>query len=35
MVAEGPVAFNAVVISVDPRSGKASEIKQVQRTVEV
>jgi calcineurin-like phosphoesterase len=34
-VADGPVAFNAVVISVDPSSGRAIGIDQVQRIVEV
>jgi metallophosphoesterase (TIGR00282 family) len=34
-VAEGPVAFNAVVISVDASTGRASSIDQVQRLVEV
>ncbi len=34
-VADGPVAFNAVVISVDAASGRASAIDQVQRLIEV
>ena len=34
-VAEGPVAFNAVVISVDRATGRASGIQQVQRLIEV
>jgi 2',3'-cyclic-nucleotide 2'-phosphodiesterase len=34
-VAEGPVSFNAVVISADPSTGHASAIEQVQRLVEV
>ena len=34
-VAEGPVAFNAVVITADRRTGRASQITQVQRPVEV
>ena len=34
-VAEGPVAFNAVVISADPATGRASGIQQVQQLVEV
>jgi 2',3'-cyclic-nucleotide 2'-phosphodiesterase len=34
-VAEGPVAFNAVVISADPTTGRASGIQQVQQLVEV
>jgi hypothetical protein len=34
-VAEGPVSFNAVVISVSRATGRASAIEQVQRLVEV
>jgi 2',3'-cyclic-nucleotide 2'-phosphodiesterase len=34
-VAEGPVAFNAVVITADRRTGRAFGITQVQRLVEV
>jgi calcineurin-like phosphoesterase len=34
-VAEGPVSFNAVVISVSPATGRASAIEQIQRLVEV
>jgi len=34
-VAEGPVALNAVVITVDPATGRASGIEQVQRIVHV
>lgn len=34
-VADGPVSLNAVVISADPRSGRASAIQQVQQLVEV
>jgi len=34
-VAEGTVAFNAVVISADRATGRASSIQQVQRLVEV
>ena len=34
-VADGPVSLNAVVVTVDPRSGRASGIEQVQRLVEV
>jgi metallophosphoesterase (TIGR00282 family) len=34
-VAAGPVAFNAVVISIDQASGRARGIEQVQRVVEV
>jgi metallophosphoesterase (TIGR00282 family) len=34
-VADGPVAFNAVVISADRTTGRASAIEQVQRLVEV
>ena len=34
-VAEGPVSFNAVVITASPATGRASAIEQVQRLVEV
>ncbi len=34
VVANGPVAFNAVVVEVDTRSGHATSIEQVQRIVE-
>jgi hypothetical protein len=34
-VAEGPVAFNAVVVSASRATGRASSIEQVQRLVEV
>ena len=34
-VADGPVSFNAVVITADPATGRASGIEQVQRLVEV
>jgi calcineurin-like phosphoesterase len=34
-VAEGPVALNAVVVSVDRATGRAQGIEQVQRLVEV
>jgi len=34
-VAEGPVSMNAVVITVDPATGRASAIEQVQRLVHV
>jgi 2',3'-cyclic-nucleotide 2'-phosphodiesterase len=34
-VADGPVSFNAVVITADRRTGRASAIEQVQRLVEV
>jgi hypothetical protein len=34
-VAEGPVSFNSVVISVDRATGRASGIQQVQRLIEV
>jgi calcineurin-like phosphoesterase len=34
-VAEGPVSFNAVVITASPATGRATAIEQVQRLVEV
>ncbi|HEX5039518.1 MAG TPA: TIGR00282 family metallophosphoesterase [Candidatus Limnocylindria bacterium] len=34
-VADGPVSFNAVVITVDIETGRASDIERVQRLVEV
>jgi metallophosphoesterase (TIGR00282 family) len=34
-VAEGPVSFNAVVISIERATGRATAIEQVQRLVEV
>ena len=34
-VADGPVTFNAVVISADRGSGQASSIEQIQRLVEI
>jgi 2',3'-cyclic-nucleotide 2'-phosphodiesterase len=34
-VAEGPVSFNAVVITASPATGRASSIEQVQRLIEV
>ncbi|MDQ2688872.1 MAG: YmdB family metallophosphoesterase, partial [Chloroflexota bacterium] len=34
-VAEGPVAFNAVVITASPATGRASAIEQIQRLIEV
>jgi calcineurin-like phosphoesterase len=34
-VAEGPVTFNAVVVSADPATGRATSIEQVQQLVEV
>ncbi|MGH2357942.1 MAG: YmdB family metallophosphoesterase, partial [Candidatus Limnocylindria bacterium] len=34
-VAEGPVTFNAVVISADRSTGRALEIAQVQRLLEI
>jgi calcineurin-like phosphoesterase len=34
-VATGPVSFNAVVITADVATGRASSIQQVQRLVEV
>jgi calcineurin-like phosphoesterase len=34
-VADGPVTLNAVVISADPITGRASSIQQVQQLVEV
>jgi len=34
-VAEGPVSFNAVIITADPATGTASAIEQVQRLIEV
>ncbi|MGH2446488.1 MAG: TIGR00282 family metallophosphoesterase [Candidatus Limnocylindria bacterium] len=34
-VADGPVSFNAVVITADPATGRASAIEQVQRLIEV
>jgi len=34
-VAEGPVSMNAVVVTVDPATGRASAIEQVQRLVHV
>jgi metallophosphoesterase (TIGR00282 family) len=34
-VAEGPVSFNAVVVEADAATGRATEITQVQRLIEV
>ena len=34
-VADGPVSFNAVVITASPATGRASAIEQVQRLIEV
>ncbi|MGZ5359582.1 MAG: TIGR00282 family metallophosphoesterase [Solirubrobacterales bacterium] len=34
-VADGPVSFNAVVISADRATGRASSIEQIQRLIEV
>jgi calcineurin-like phosphoesterase len=34
-VADGPVSFNAVVITADPATGRATAIEQVQRLLEV
>jgi calcineurin-like phosphoesterase len=34
-VADGPVSFNAVVVSADRATGRASAIQQVQRLIEV
>jgi metallophosphoesterase (TIGR00282 family) len=34
-VAEGPVTFNAVVVTADPATGRATSIEQVQQLVEV
>jgi hypothetical protein len=34
-VADGPVAFNAVVITADRATGRARSIDQVQRLIEV
>jgi hypothetical protein len=34
-VAEGPVSFNAVVVTVSGATGRASAIEQIQRLVEV
>ena len=34
-VADGPVSFNAVVVTASPATGRASGIEQVQRLIEV